>query len=149
MNNVESLFFHNHEFNSYKFMGCKLKIKNGKKGAEFSVWAPNAKEVRVVGDFNNWDGCNNLMKSINNSGYWNIFISDITQGDIYKYEIITKQQISILKSDPYAYFSELRPNTAAVVTNLENYHWNDEKWMRNREDNRPYELPLNIYMKYN
>ena len=145
MNNVESFFLHSQEFNSYKFMGCKLKIKNGEKGAEFSVWAPNAKEVRVVGDFNYWDGRNNLMENINNSGFWNVFISNIVEGDIYKYEIITKQQISLLKADPYAYFSELRPNTASVVTNLENYNWNDRQWMINRENNRPYDLPLNIY----
>ena len=145
MNNVEAFFSHSHDFNSYKFMGCKLSTQNGENGAEFSVWAPNAKEVRVVGDFNYWNGCNHLMKNINNSGFWNVFISGIGEGHIYKYEIITKQGASILKADPYAYCSELRPNTASVITNLENYCFNDEGWMKKRRESPPYELPLNIY----
>lgn len=145
MNNVEAFLLNNQDFNSYKFMGCKLSTQNGENGAEFSVWAPNAKEVKVVGDFNYWNGNNHLMKNINNSGFWNIFIPDISEGQIYKYEIVTKQGNSALKADPYAYFSELRPNTASVVTNLEEYCWNDGAWMRNRIENEPYDLPLNIY----
>ena len=145
MNNVEAYFSHIHEFNSYEFMGCKLKVHKGESGAEFSVWAPNAKEVRVVGDFNSWKGHNHLMKNINNSGFWNIFIPNISEGDIYKYEIITKQGTSVLKADPYGFYSELRPNTASVVINLENYSWNDEAWMNKRRKNPPYHSPLNIY----
>ena len=145
MNNVEALLAHSHDFNSYKFMGCKLTTQNGGNGAEFSVWAPNAKEVRVVGDFNSWNGYNHLMENINNSGFWNIFIGSIGEGDIYKYEIITKQGSSVLKADPYAYYSELRPNTASVATDLEDYYWNDEGWMIKRRENPPYDLPLNIY----
>jgi 1,4-alpha-glucan branching enzyme len=145
MNNVEARLSHSHDLNSYKFMGCKLRTQNGENGAEFSVWAPNAKEVRVVGDFNCWKGCNHLMKNINKSGFWNIFIVGISEGDIYKYQIITEQETSALKADPYAYCSELRPNTASVVTNLENYYWNDEPWMIKRRESPPYDLPLNIY----
>jgi len=145
MNNVETFFLNNHDFSSYKFMGCKLSMQNGEKGAEFSLWAPNAKEVKVVGDFNCWNGHNHIMKNINNSGFWNIFIPYLSEGNIYKYEIVTKQGNSILKSDPYAYLSELRPNTASVVTNLEEYYWKDEAWMKKRIENPPYDLPLNIY----
>ena len=145
MNNVEAFFSHSHDFNSYKFMGCKLTTENHHSGAEFSVWAPNAKEVRVVGDFNCWNGYNHLMKNINNSGFWNIFIPNINEGDIYKYEIITKQGVSMLKADPYAYGSEVRSNTASVTTDLENYCWSDEEWIRKRRENAPYNLPLNIY----
>jgi 1,4-alpha-glucan branching enzyme len=145
MNNVEAFILNNHDFNSYKFMGCKLSMQNGEKGAEFSIWAPNAKVVKVVGDFNYWSGQNHLMKNVNNSGFWNIFITGISEGQIYKYEIVTSQGDSILKSDPYAYFSEIRPNTASVVTNLEEYNWKDETWIRNRTKNQPYDLPLNIY----
>lgn len=145
MNNVKAFFSHIQNFNSYKFMGCKLRTRNGESGAEFSVWAPNAKEVRVVGDFNCWNGSNHLMENIIGSGYWNIFIVNISEGDIYKYEIITKQETSVLKADPYAYFSELRPSTASVVTNLENYHWNDKAWMEKRKKVPNYDLPINIY----
>ncbi|MCB2305035.1 hypothetical protein LGL08_03455 [Clostridium estertheticum] len=84
-------------------MGCKLKIKNGERGAEFSVWAPNVKGVMVVGDFNNWDGCTHSMKNIKKSGFFNIFIEEIKDGDLYKYKIITNDGKVLLKADPYGY----------------------------------------------
>ncbi|MBU3197791.1 1,4-alpha-glucan branching protein GlgB [Clostridium estertheticum] len=145
MNNVEDFLSHRHEFNSYKFMGCKLKIKNGERGAEFSVWAPNAKEVMVVGDFNNWDGCTHSMKNIEKSGFFNIFIEEIKDGDLYKYKIITNDGKILFKADPYGYFSEVRPNTASIVTDLKEYLWNDKNWMMHREKRKPYDMPINIY----
>ncbi|WP_298842992.1 1,4-alpha-glucan branching protein GlgB, partial [Clostridium sp.] len=145
MNNVEAFLLHKNEFDSYKFMGCKLITKDGEKGAEFSVWAPSAKEVMVVGDFNNWDGFYHSMKNIQKSGFFNIFIKNIKDGDLYKYKIITSKGKSLFKADPYGYFSEVRPNTASIVTDLKGYLWDDKNWMLQRKKRKPYDMPLNIY----
>ena len=145
--NDEMEKFH-HEINPrlHHLLGCKLITQKGKKGAEFKVWAPNAKEVRVVGKFNKWNGKKHLMEFDSNQGIWTLFIPNIKEGDIYKYEILPQNGEKFLKSDPFAFYSELRPNTASVVKDvLAPYKWEDEEWMKKRENFNSYENPMNIY----
>lgn len=127
-------------------LGSRLTTENKVKGAEFKVWAPNAKEVRVVGEFNNWNGKKHLMKFNSSQRIWSLFIPEIKEGDIYKYEIIPQNGEKFLKSDPFAFWSELRPNTASVVKNIfDDFKWEDDEWLKKREKWNSYESPLNIY----
>jgi 1,4-alpha-glucan branching enzyme len=126
-------------------MGAKITEHKGKRGVSFTVWAPNAVQVNIVGNFNNWDGRDYQMKIIDQSGIWNIFIPGIGEGEIYKYEIHTKYGDVIFKADPFAYYSEVRPNTASVVVSLDNYQWNDEEWLKKRKKKPSYEQPISIY----
>lgn len=132
-------------FKNYKFLGAKFITNNGVEGVSFTVFAPNAKRVNVVGNFNNWNGNNYGMNKVEDLGIWNIFISGIKEKEVYKYEIHTRDNNIILKSDPYAYYSELRPNTASKIVSLDNYKWNDKEWMIERKSKEKYKQPLNIY----
>lgn len=136
-------FFEGTTLKAYKVFGAHLETNNRKKGVRFTVFAPNALSVQVVGDFNNWDGSNHEMELYSDGGIWTIFIPDIKQYDIYKYRIKTKSGALVDRSDPYAFFSELRPATASKVYEVEGYKWKDRKWMKNRSLN--YDRPLNIY----
>ncbi|MCM1991693.1 1,4-alpha-glucan branching protein GlgB [Oceanirhabdus seepicola] len=132
-------------FNNYKFLGAHLKSYKGIQGVRFTVYAPNAEKVNVVGDFNNWNGSNHPMKKHESLGIWNIFIQGLKEGDIYKYEIFTRDKEVRLKADPYAFFSELPPNTASVIASLDNYQWNDGEWVEKKKKISKYEKPINIY----
>ncbi|TCS81081.1 1,4-alpha-glucan branching protein GlgB [Tepidibacillus fermentans] len=138
------LFHEGNLFHSYKMLGAHLIKYKGVQGARFMVWAPNARMVRVVGDFNQWNGERHLMQRINDSGLWIIFIPGLKNGDLYKYEIITEKEI-ILKADPYAFLSEQRPNTASIIYSLDGYCWNDEDWMQKKKIRSIYHQPLLIY----
>jgi len=109
------------------------------------MWAPNAKSVSVVGDFNDWDPNKNLMKKINNEGVWHLFVTDLEEGLRYKYSILSQDNEYNLKSDPYAYCSELRPGTASVVYDLEGYKWKDRRWRREQKKKDWNVSPLNVY----
>ncbi len=139
------LFHEGQSFESYHFFGAHLKEQNGEQGTDFCVWAPNAKQVNVVGDFNNWNGQNHKMEKINKEGIWHLFIPEIGEGDIYKYEILTSNDEILLKADPYAFQSEIRPNTASVVADLSGFQWTDQKWQRRKRQRQPYDRPLAIY----
>lgn len=121
------LFHEGQFFESFQVFGAHLTEQNGKKGTSFSVWAPHAKQVSVVGNFNNWDRNNHKMKKMSEEGIWNLFIEGIEEGEIYKYEIITSSDETLLKADPYAFQSEVRPNTASVVADLTGFNWTDQK----------------------
>jgi 1,4-alpha-glucan branching enzyme len=97
------------------------------------VWAPNAKRVRLVGDFNSWNGNGYELEKVNQDGVWVILIKQNLDGCLYKYEIITMQDEVLLKADPYAFYSELRPNTASIVYSNDDYEWNDLQWMQKKE----------------
>lgn len=132
-------------FRSYSFMGAHKVEKEGITGIVFSVWAPNAKKVSLVGEFNNWDESLNVMNNIEDSGIWNIFIPNMEYGENYKFYIESKSGKSKLKSDPYAFFSEKRPNTASIVYDLKSYTWNDDIWIEKKEKYSYIDKPMNIY----
>lgn len=130
----------------YYSLGCHLKKEKGKWGAEFKVWAPNAKDVSVVGNFNDWDGSKHRMFFNGYHGVWSIFIPNIKEGDIYKYEITSQDGRVFLKSDPFAFYSELRPGTASIVKDVTRpYSWEDDDWLEKRSNWNPFESPMNIY----
>ncbi|WP_084600237.1 1,4-alpha-glucan branching protein GlgB [Pontibacillus litoralis] len=130
---------------SYKLMGAHLSEENGLQGVRFTVWAPNAVQISVVGLFNEWDGRCHPMRKVNDNGIWSTFIPGLDRGCLYKYEVLTKHGHIMLKSDPYAFSSELRPNTASVVDPLQYYDWKDDDWMLRRENRNMYESPMSIY----
>ena len=99
-----NLFKEGKSYRSYEFMGAHEVEKDGIKGITFTVWAPNAKEIYLVGEFNNWSGVTHPMENIDDSGIWNIFTDDININGLYKYNVIDKNGKSKLKSDPYAFF---------------------------------------------
>ncbi|WP_125153542.1 1,4-alpha-glucan branching protein GlgB [Clostridium rectalis] len=139
------LFHRGENFRAYEMFGSKIVSKKGKVGVKFRLWAPNAKKVRIIGSFNNWNGCNHNMIRERNTGLWSIFIPEAKEKDAYKYEIVTKKNKILHKSDPYAFYSEIRPNTASIIADIDSYRWNDEKWMSNRRDKDIYSSPINIY----
>jgi len=108
-------------FKSYDKLGSKVKSVKKKKGVSFTVWAPNAKSVSVVGEFNDWKPGENKMHEVNHSGYWNLFIPDLQDGTLYKYAVKSRDGDVVLKSDPYAFKTEMRPSNASIVESLKNY----------------------------
>ncbi len=129
----------------YEKLGSHIVIKNGISGTSFAVWAPNALRVSVVGDFNYWDGRRHPMRKLNNSGIFELFIPNIKCGEIYKYEIMIKGKLTILKSDPYSNKGELRPGNASIVWDIENYKWKDSKWLEKRANYDYKKEPISIY----
>ena len=132
-------------YDSYNFLGSHKSRYKGKIGICFNVWAPNAKNVYLVGDFNDWNKEAYAMKNIEGSGIWTIFLTNAKQGQAYKYNVIGCDGVSRMKSDPYGVFSEKRPNTASIKYTNENYKWNDRKWQREKQKIVHDENPMNIY----
>jgi 1,4-alpha-glucan branching enzyme len=132
-------------YRSYQTLGAHVAERSGTKGIAFSVWAPNAQKVRVVGDFNAWSGEAHEMKWAEKQGIWSLFIPALQDGTLYKYEIHTRQGNVFLKSDPYAFYSEVRPGTASVIAALDTYTWHDGDWMRSRGKQSWLHKPVNIY----
>lgn len=133
------LFLRGEHRKAYNFMGAHLN----RTSTTFRVWAPNARKVSVVGDFNNWNGELHQMKLISEGGIWEITIPKLKKYDKYKYQIELANGGWHLKSDPYAFYSELRPNTASFVYGIPKFRWGDKKWLNNRTQGL--EKPLNIY----
>ncbi len=129
----------------YEKLGAHICTINAVKGTVFAVWAPCAKRVSVVGNFNQWDGRRHQMRNRGPSGIWEIFIPGIEEGELYKYEIKTQNNELYLKADPYAFYSELRPGTASVVYNLDKYKWKDETWIKQRDNEKFFDKPISIY----
>ena len=118
---------------------------NGVEGVYFSVWAPCAMRVSVVGDFNFWDGRRHQMRRLGDSGVFELFIPGLSKGAVYKYEIKFRNGDPALKADPYANYAELRPNTASIVWDLNGYEWTDAKWMKERAVSDSKKRPMSIY----
>lgn len=137
------LFNHGTNYESYRFLGAHLFNNDGVDGVVFRVWAPNARCVSVVGEFNNWNTNSHVMENVYNCGVWQIFIPDVKEYTTYKYYITTRSGEGIYKSDPYAFHAELRPNNGSKVFNLDNYEWKDEKWIS--EKTSPLDKPMNVY----
>jgi 1,4-alpha-glucan branching enzyme len=127
------LFHEGNLFQSHQLFGAHVFKEADKVYTRFCVWAPNAKQVRLVGSFNNWNGEGYDLHRVNNEGVWIIVINQDLNCCLYKYEIITAQNERLLKSDPYAFYSELRPNTASIVYSLRNYDWQDNHWMHRKQ----------------
>ncbi|MDX1418189.1 MAG: 1,4-alpha-glucan branching protein GlgB, partial [Candidatus Promineifilaceae bacterium] len=116
------------------------------QGVLFSVWAPNARRVSVIGDFNQWDGRRHPMRFHPNNGIWELFIPGIGEGTLYKYEIKTHyHDYMVNKADPVGFFSELRPKNASIVWDIDRYEWQDEEWMAKRASRQELDSPITIY----
>lgn len=139
------LFGQGTHYELYKILGGRLTTHQGIKGVKFAVWAPAAKRVSVVGDFNHWDGRTNPMRSLGNSGIWELFIPGLKEGERYKFEIKTQSNEIKIKTDPYAFFSELRPANASIVAEVDRFNWQDQVWMGERASHKNNPAPLSIY----
>ncbi|MEX2364940.1 MAG: 1,4-alpha-glucan branching protein GlgB, partial [Balneolaceae bacterium] len=131
---------------AYEFMGAHPRKVEGVEGTHFVVTAPSASRVSVVGSFNNWDGRVHRMRKFHDQGLWEIFIPHVSPGDFYKYEIKSPvQDAPLIKADPFAFYSELRPGTASIVHDLEGFEWKDDTWMKSRKKENGYDKPISIY----
>ena len=128
----------------FRFLGAHITDHQGVKGVAFAVWAPNALSVRVVGDFNSWDGRVHPMRVLGSSGVWELFIPDLQVGSRYKYEILTAERRIMLKSDPYAFSTEAPPQTASVIFETK-HEWLDAQWIERRAAADPLNRPISIY----
>ncbi len=138
------LFHDGNAVRIYDYLGSHIVDVDGKTGVMFRVWAPNALSVSVVGDFNSWNKTSDFMKKVD-GGIWELFIEDITEFDLYKYCIETPWFEKILKSDPFAYHFQTRPDNASKVYDIDTYQWNDKKWMEFRREHDKIKKPMNIY----
>ncbi len=132
-------------YKKYEKLGAHFMEINGIRGVHFAVWAPNAKRVSVVGDFNNWDGRRHQMRVLGLSGVWEIFIPGLEKGDLYKFEIKSKANNIFLKADPYALYFEVRPKSASIVYDINEYKWDDDKWIELRSKKNWLETPISVY----
>ncbi len=138
------LFGEGRHFEIYNRLGAHLRTVDGVQGVNFAVWAPNAKGVSVVGDFNDWDGRLHPMQKLIPSGVWELFIPELRAGEKYKFRVVTEMGPSD-KCDPYGFAAELPPRTASIVTELDNFTWNDQAWLDRRQATNPLEAPLSVY----
>lgn len=139
-----SLFNEGKHYSIYEKMGAHPMTVDGVEGVLFAVWAPNADRVSVVGNFNNWDGRRHPMRKLDYSGIYELFIPDKLVGEIYKYEIKAKSGQVFMKSDPYAFSSEVRPANASRIVDI-SYKWKDTAWMEKRETKDTDAQPMAIY----
>ncbi len=131
---------------NYEKLGAHVREVAGIRGVEFGVWAPNARRVSVVGDFNLWDGRVHPMRNRGSSGIWELFVPGLDEGAVYKFEILSHVNHNLgLKSDPYGFAAELRPNNASVVYNIDRYQWNDSAWLQARGSRDWLHSPMSIY----
>ena len=138
------LFAKGTHYEIYEKMGAHLAEEDGKAGTYFSVWAPNARCVSVVGDFNNWDRSAHLMQPVQQSGIWDIFVPGVKAGDLYKFAVETSQGYTVLKADPYGNQSQLRPDNASVVADIRHFDWTDQAWRKEHQEKKT-ESPMAIY----
>jgi 1,4-alpha-glucan branching enzyme len=139
------LFNQGTHYKIYEVLGAHIIEHQGCVGTKFAVWAPNAKQVALVGDFNQWDGRINPMRSMGPSGVWELFIPGLGMHEKYKFEIRTQEGHIKIKADPYANQFELRPNNASIVTTWKNHEWKDQTWIDERVRRQHIDAPLNIY----
>lgn len=132
-------------YDSYKTLGAHAKKINNVQGVEFSVWAPYALRVSVVGDFNNWDGRKCQMSMIEDTGVFSIFVPGVNDGDSYKFEVKKKGDDTILKTDPYAFAYKADEDGTSVVTSIDSFNWGDSKWLDSRKKIVKNEQPMSVY----
>ncbi len=134
----------------YNRLGAQVRSlgdgpEDNDRGVNFAVWAPNARTVQVVGDFNGWDGRNSVMRVHPFLGVWELFVPRAKPGDRYKYRLQTEHGEWVDKSDPLGFAAELPPLTASVVADLSQYQWNDQEWLEKRAAHNPLQKPFNVY----
>jgi 1,4-alpha-glucan branching enzyme len=139
------LFGKGDERRIYEKLGAQLRVIDGVHGASFAVWAPNARRVSVVGDFNHWDGRFHPMRSLGASGVWEIFIPGVGEGAHYKLEVRDIHGNISLKTDPCGFFFEVAPKNAAIVWDNKKFKWTDDAWMQKRRQSDALRSPMSIY----
>ncbi len=138
------LFAEGNHHRIYEKLGAHPTQVDSVNGVYFAVWAPNARNVSIIGNFNQWDGRLHQMRKKGN-GTWELFVPEITAGEHYKYEIKNWEGHIYEKSDPYGFQQEVRPKTASIVADLESYQWHDQDWMEKRRTTDPLTLPISVY----
>lgn len=139
------LFGQGTHYEIYNKMGAHLAVKDGKDGVYFAVWAPAAREVYVVGDFNEWKAYGYDMVKISDGGVYELFVPGAKEGQCYKFLIITQEGKALYKADPYANAAQLRPETASVITNLKGFKWSDSEWVSKKKKEDHLKEPMSIY----
>ena len=129
----------------YEKLGAHSRTIEGNSGVQFAVWAPNAKSVSVVGDFNGWDLRRHAMRVLGSSGVWEIFIPGLKEGELYKFKIKTRSGHLLDKTDPYATEMECRPRTASRINDLGRFQWNDLQWLERRAKSDHLGEPISVY----
>lgn len=133
-------------YKNYEKLGAHLLEVDGVKGTRFAVWAPNAKSVAVIGDFNDWDRDSHPMRNHPEAGVWEVFVPAVGRNTRYKYFIRSRVKgYEVEKADPYAFAAEMRPGTASKVWNLADYDWGDAEWMASRAPKSAHDAPISIY----
>jgi len=133
-------------YKKYEKLGAHVMTLAAVEGVHYAVWAPNARRVSVIGNFNHWDGRRHPMRHRGPSGVWELFIPGQAEGELYKFEIRTRAGDRILhKTDPYAFYCEQRPKTAAIVCDIGKYRWQDEAWLQARNQRNVLDAPISIY----
>ena len=133
------------ELRLYDKLGAQFREIDGVHGTAFAVWAPNAKRVSVVGDFNDWDGRRHVMRRLGGSGVWEVFVPGVGQGAHYKFELINAHDRLLLKTDPMGRFFEKAPKSAAIVWDTGGFSWSDDAWLEQRAKQNALESPMSIY----
>lgn len=130
---------------AYELLGAHRVPDDDRESYVFRVWAPEARGISLVGDFNNWEDHKTPMSKITDEGIWEVTASGLNEFDSYKYAVEDKHGKTVLKSDPYGFHMETRPGTASKLYELSGYKWRDKKWMKTRSKTAPYDRPMNIY----
>lgn len=134
------------KYELFKIFGAHNRIENSISGIKFTVYAPNAKSISVIGDFNNWNKTANYLKKINDKGIWTIFIPDLKEGERYKYCITSMWNEVFFKCDPFAFFSEIKPDITSKIYNpFKEFQWNDKKWLEKKKKSCIFSSPISIY----
>lgn len=145
MDEFKYLFHQGTQYRAYDIMGARFVNEGGSEGVRFTVWAPHALSVSVIGDFNRWDPNADPMEKISEQGLYSVFIQNVREFDSYKYKIRGRNGNIYDKSDPYGYHFETRPGNASKVYSIEGYEWKDELWIEYRKNKDLYKTPINIY----
>jgi len=139
------LFNAGRNYQIYNHFGAHLTMLHNISGTIFRVWAPNAKAISIIGNFNGWDARIHQMRNLGESGVWEFFIPHLDQNEIYKYQVKTQSDQIFDKADPFQFYGEHRPKTGSVIKNIDSFSWNDQLWQDAKELTSPYERPLSIY----
>ncbi len=139
------LFSKGVHYRLYEALGARLCTHEGVRGVKCAVWAPNARSVAIVGDFNRWDGRTHLMRRVGSCGIWELFIPGLGENEKYKFEVVDKEGHLHLKSDPFALWTEHRPSNASKTFDVDRFAFEDGEWMQSRPQRQRAQAPMNIY----